>query len=204
MTKQLHPIHPMVPHPMVPPNILLNNWESDWFAERESISALLTQAYQAGADAELEACCEWLQDPDLNVDTYKLRAARRPSLNPPSLRHRALNVLRNALAPPPELIGRWEEDWHHSKVKHIELKDHIATQAAQWGADQELEACCAWADETGWQGLGDGFRAARRPKPPSLKKQALAIIDECTDPEGDYLDDNALSIIRQALEALPD
>jgi hypothetical protein len=78
-------------HPMVPPNILLNNWESDWFAERESIGALLTQAYQAGADAELEACCEWLQDPDLNVDTYKLRAARRP--NAPSLKEQALQAL---------------------------------------------------------------------------------------------------------------
>jgi hypothetical protein len=40
--------------------------------------------------------------------------------------------------------------------------------------------------------------------PPSLKQQALALIDECTDPHGDYLDDNALSIIRRALEALPE
>jgi len=112
------------------------------------------------------------------------------------------------ITPPPELIGRWEEDWHHSKVKHIELEDHIATRAAQWGADQELEACCEWLVSEGWfryehEAVQD-LRAARRPKPPSLKKQALAIIDECTDPEGDYLDDNALSIIRQALEALPD
>jgi hypothetical protein len=37
------------------------------------------------------------------------------------------------ITPPPELIGKWEEDWHHSKVKHIELEDHIA---AQYGADQ--------------------------------------------------------------------
>jgi len=48
MTEQLHP--------MVPPNILLNNWESDWFNERENVDVLLIQAYQAGADAELEAC----------------------------------------------------------------------------------------------------------------------------------------------------
>jgi hypothetical protein len=44
---------------------------------------LINQAYAAGADRELEACCEWLQDPDLNVDTYKLRADRRPK--PPRL-----------------------------------------------------------------------------------------------------------------------
>ena len=48
------------------------------------------------------------------------------------------------------------------------------------------------------------LRALRRPKPPSLKVQALALIDECTDPHGDYLDDNALSIIRRALEQLND
>lgn len=44
------------------------------------------------ADQELEACCEWLQDPDLNVDTYKLRAARR-STKPPSLKEQALAAL---------------------------------------------------------------------------------------------------------------
>ncbi len=53
--------------------------------------ALSRQAAQWGADQELEACCEWLQDPDLNVDTYKLRAARRPK--PPSLKEQALALL---------------------------------------------------------------------------------------------------------------
>jgi uncharacterized protein YhdP len=48
-------------------------------------------AAQWGADIELEACCEWLQDPDLNVDTYKLRAHRRPK--PPSLKVQALEAL---------------------------------------------------------------------------------------------------------------
>jgi len=46
------------------------------------------------------------------------------------------------ITPPPELVQQWEEDWHHSKVKHIELEPYIAAQAAQWGADQELDACC--------------------------------------------------------------
>jgi hypothetical protein len=82
MTEQLHP--------MVPPNILLDNWKSDYFAGLD-FDVVLIQAYQAGADAELEACCEWLQDPDLNVDTYKLCAARRPK--PPSLKQQALQEL---------------------------------------------------------------------------------------------------------------
>jgi hypothetical protein len=54
------------------------------------------KAAQWGADQELEACCEWLQDPDLNVDTYKLRAARRPK--PPSLKEQALLAIDTAVA----------------------------------------------------------------------------------------------------------
>jgi hypothetical protein len=52
---------------------------------------LASRLIQYGADQELEACCEWLQDPDLNVDTYKLRNARRPK--PPSLKEKALEAL---------------------------------------------------------------------------------------------------------------
>ena len=108
---------------------------------------------------------------------------------------------------PEELLDQWEEEWHHGKVKHIELEPYIAARSAQWGANQELEACCEWLH---WQNLAThselipSLRAARRPKAPSLKEQALELIDGCTDPESDYLDDNALSIIRRALEQLDD
>ena len=77
-------------HPMIPPNILLNNWESDWVAEREHADVLLIQAYQAGADAELDACCDVLKgwgsclSPDL-------RSARRPK--PPTLKRQSLKHL---------------------------------------------------------------------------------------------------------------
>ena len=73
------------------------------------------------------------------------------------------------ITPPPELLARWEEDWHHAKVKHIELEDHIATQAARWGSDQELEACCEWLNYEDRGFWGCKLRTARRPKPPSLK-----------------------------------
>jgi len=56
---------------------------------------LIQEAFRAGADQELDACCEWLQDPDLNVDTYKLRAARRPK--PPSLADQATAELDDAV-----------------------------------------------------------------------------------------------------------
>ena len=76
---------------MVPPNILLNNWESDWFAEREHADVLLIQAYQAGADAELEACCEWLKAEGHEYEHEALFAARRPKS--PSLKEQALAAL---------------------------------------------------------------------------------------------------------------
>jgi hypothetical protein len=111
------------------------------------------------------------------------------------------NQQQHPITPPPELVQLWFEQ-HYAYNKGL---NEILIEAAQWGADQELEACITWLDEMQLAGSGDieVLRAARRPKPPSLKEQALALIDDCTDPEGDYLDDNALSIIRRALEALP-
>ena len=115
------------------------------------------------------------------------------------------------ITPPSELVQKWGHDANLSGVphnnEHWAYEQHITTRAAQWGADQELEACCDWLH---WQNLAThadlipSLRAARRPKPPNLKEQALALIDDCTDPQGDYLDDNALSIIRRALEQLDD
>jgi hypothetical protein len=112
-------------------------------------------------------------------------------------------MIDHPITPPPELIGRWEEDWHHSKVKHIELEDHIATQAAQWGADQELEACCkAINDVPGGWADSRHLRHVRRPKPPSLKEQALeqlACIQTDLNKFGMGISTNT---IRRALEQL--
>ena len=93
---------------------------------------------------------------------------------------------------PPELVQRWinEEDGLTA--------GHIAAQAARWGANQELEACCAEAEWLESPSFAKKLRAARRPKPPSLKEQAL---DELTSAERLYPAD--WSTIRHALEALP-
>jgi hypothetical protein len=74
-------------HPITPPPELVEQWMQDHAIKYD----LARQAAQWGADQELDACCEWLQDPDLNVDTYKLRAARRPK--PQSLKEMALEAL---------------------------------------------------------------------------------------------------------------
>ena len=86
--------------------------------------------------------------------------------------------------------------------------------AAQWGADQELEACCEWlrrnvktftaAAHLEAQRRSDELRAARRPKPPSLKDQALKELRQLPiDPELGVCA-SALDTIRRALEATND
>ena len=58
-------------------------------------------AYQAGADQELEACCEWFQEfykteSWSKRDLEHFRSARRPK--PPSLKERALSETAAAVA----------------------------------------------------------------------------------------------------------
>ncbi len=81
----------MTQHPITPPPELVQQWWDDFNGAFYEFEAITATVFQAGADQELEACCEWLQDSDLNVDTYKLRAARRPKL--PSLKEQALVAL---------------------------------------------------------------------------------------------------------------
>jgi hypothetical protein len=83
----------------------------------------------------------------------------------------------------------------------------IAEQAAQWGADQELEACCEWLrshhHSDTWPSR---LRAARRPKPPSLKEQAMRVlVENGTNLDGRMeLDSTDIETIRRALEQLDD
>jgi hypothetical protein len=86
-------------HPITPPSELLKQWEDDWFEEREHADVLLIQAFQAGADRELEACCEWFQkfyraESWVTHDLRAFRAARRPK--PPSLKEQAIRELGGA------------------------------------------------------------------------------------------------------------
>jgi hypothetical protein len=76
----------------------------------------------------------------------------------------------------------------------------VFSLAAQWGADQELEACCEWT--TVWISAPEASQlfAARRPKPPSLKEQALALLQPG---EPRLFNSEMQDTIRRALEALP-
>jgi len=91
------------------------------------------------------------------------------------------------------------------EIRKVNRDNFMAAKAAQWGADAELEACCEWM-RTASFGLSVNtsayqLRAARRPKPPSLKEQALDQLDSFRG----LLDMKGLrsDTIRRALEALP-
>ena len=105
------------------------------------------------------------------------------------------------ITPPPELVREWATTNGTSYEDLSALCQNIATQAAQWGADQELEACCEWIPKaTPWD--AEQLRAARRPKPPSLKEQALAALSEIEDRHaGPTIQEE---LIRRALEQLDD
>jgi hypothetical protein len=114
---------------------------------------------------------------------------------------------QHPITPPPELVSGWILE---SDIPGEDMYEGIATRAAQWGADQELEACCQHVqkDVTEFtshahlcaQRKSDGLRAARRPKPPSLKEQALAELAEWEN----VMDIASDSPIRRALEQLDD
>jgi hypothetical protein len=108
------------------------------------------------------------------------------------------------IKPPLELVDKWFDDAPQD-IDDVGVSEYVATQAARWGADQELEACCQWLEQTcgRWE-LPAPLRAARRPNPPSLKQQALgalyAIATGADDTREFHQD---LETIKQALESLP-
>lgn len=107
------------------------------------------------------------------------------------------------LTPPPELVQQWQKRFEQGANIY-----QLFTSIFQAGADKELEACCEWLRKEingGW-GLDNQLTTARRPKPPTLKEQALAALE--TEPEDAkeliVFDMDQIDIIRRALEALPE
>jgi hypothetical protein len=115
-------------------------------------------------------------------------------------------VSDHLIIPPPELVQQWLEkaDQYVDQDNPETYFDYVATQAAQWGADQELEASCMWLCEDSMPSTSNRLRAARRPKPPSLKEQALAALHAVATGANDTREQHQdLDTIRKALEALP-
>jgi hypothetical protein len=115
------------------------------------------------------------------------------------------------ITPPPELVEQWRTAPEYAsaleKLTMVTMTDRrlqeIASQAARWGADQELEACCHLLRQQGFD-VVDDLRATRRPKPPSLKEQALELVDRLEKAESPWVVMSELATIRRALEQLDD
>ena len=134
----------------------------------------------------------------------------------------------NMTTPTPELVHQWHKEackdpYHGGTFFQSKTLKHIAARAAQWGADQanhdierklqeardeEFRACRQWLTlnvELGGN-LSDEICIARRNdrywgKPPGLKERALALLEPG---EPRMFNSEMQSIIRHALEALPD
>ena len=108
------------------------------------------------------------------------------------------------IIPPPELVEEWANDSVPMNANAIgrDWERAFAARAAQWGADQELEACCHYFARDLRESLALELRAARRPKPLSLKEQALTELEILSDFASGLGCDG--SAIRRALEALDD
>jgi len=113
---------------------------------------------------------------------------------------------QHPVTPPPELIKQW-----YMEATGPDYEGEIARRAAQWGADQELEACrmeiidgagLFYIDETSDRvRLAEDIWTDRRSKPPSLKEQALAAQQRMWDGNSTHED---WELIRRALEQLPE
>jgi hypothetical protein len=131
------------------------------------------------------------------------------------------------MEPTPEQLAGWLHLWECNRTVHgcsaeynIENTARLAYAA---GADAELEASATWigAPDAGgtpqfWEDLEYRLRRYRRPKPPSLKQQAMEAFRR-RYPERIYINDGTgsrvevspelfadLDRIERALESLPD
>lgn len=106
------------------------------------------------------------------------------------------------ITPPPELV----EEWICESDNPGEDVCVGSFTAAKWGADQELQAVLVWLRVKGFDKLASDLLVARRPKPPSLKKQAQQSLLRLASHSNNLMSEDAadMETIRRALEALPE
>jgi hypothetical protein len=111
------------------------------------------------------------------------------------------------ITPPPELVQRWVSLAYTVTERGSEILAEVATIAARWGADQELNECCKWLPNLPpWS--ADDLHKHRRPKPPNLKEQALEALMKADGADHPVpvlvLSLDEAAVIRRALEELDD
>ena len=113
-----------------------------------------------------------------------------------------LNPVDAMTTPPEKLFAKWEDDILNERENVDVVLDCAWKNGFVAGANQELDACCEWLDRRlfGRDEIAE-FRAARSPKPPSLKEQALEVV---TGLEKRWDLQCDLTLLRRALEQLTD
>ena len=113
---------------------------------------------------------------------------------------------QHPITPPPELINEW-----YDQAPYDSPLRYVAARAAQWGADQELNACCEWlangrSHSLTWEEVinySSTLRIARRPKPTSLAEEAEGALLHLLDGAAHSMDTTEpAEYIRRALERL--
>ena len=109
------------------------------------------------------------------------------------------------ITPPPELLDQWCITGKSGNLHNA------LTLAYRAGADHELEACGRWLEDQlcmtpdARADVITQLNGARRPKPPSLRKQAYDALDTYIYGEPDPKDkERTYNTIRRALESLDD
>jgi hypothetical protein len=116
--------------------------------------------------------------------------------------------MTNPITPPPELVQQLcDRAFLHGAdgVSRGEIEVWLIQEAFRAGADRELEACCVLL-ELSDKNARDFLYSARRPKPPSLKEQALGAMGRFTTSAHTHADEmmRDFDTIRRALEQLDD
>jgi hypothetical protein len=110
---------------------------------------------------------------------------------------------QHPITPPPSLMRQWREQAPRYRDGGVGREHWLIERAGQWCADQELEACNNWLVLNGYGEVASKLRAARRPKPPSLKEQAWKLL-ECYGTSGVKLTADQCNTILRALKTIPD
>jgi hypothetical protein len=115
---------------------------------------------------------------------------------------------------PPELFAEWLAKGRAQYEQPGLIAGFVAEKAAEWAADQQLEKVCEWLKKGPYgfsiaataPDLTGRLRAAMRPKPPSLKEQALATLQKLSKSgyPANYQPDGEWDTIRRAIESIPD
>jgi hypothetical protein len=105
---------------------------------------------------------------------------------------------QHPIIPPIIVMNKWRIN---SKTTYY---DNLIS-AAQWGADQELEACCNDLVQFGLAKEARKLKFSRRPKTSRLKEQALTALHAVATGANDTREQlQDLETILKALEALND